>query len=83
MPFLKGFALFGIEGLADLFRHRQLQKLLFLERTTDHITRGTADHLEQEPNLFVDALRRGLLAQAVLLIAKDRRLVDVDGHAPA
>jgi hypothetical protein len=78
---LKSFALLFVKGLADVFGDSKLEHLLFLERRSDQVARGTAQHLEQEADLLVDRLWCGSLTQTIHLIARNSILVDVDGHS--
>jgi hypothetical protein len=64
------------EGFADVFVNGQLELLGLLKLRANQFAR-VAEHLEKKPDLFVDRLRRGFLAQPVFLIVEHRGIRDV------
>jgi len=78
LPGLPGelFALLAVEGFADPLVNGQLELLGLLQLRANQFAR-VAEHLEKKPDLFIDRLRRGFLAQPVFLIAEHRGIRDV------
>ena len=70
---------FGVVGFADLFVNGQLELLRLLEMSADH-SAWVSQHLQKKPDLFIDRLWRGLLAEPVLLVAENRNFGDVGDY---